>query len=92
MNDSPIGHAAWGRILDKSEYILVEKTTADEYNDKREGDRRKINIGRRTSCDRRSNVIRAQDPGDEDTGDEHEAKEHMGRKSMISSIGYRGEL
>ena len=32
MNDSPIGHAAWGRILDESEYILVEKTTADEYN------------------------------------------------------------
>jgi hypothetical protein len=28
----PIGNAAYARILDESEYILVEKTTADEYN------------------------------------------------------------
>ena len=27
-----LGHAAYARILDESEYILVEKTTADEYN------------------------------------------------------------
>ena len=28
-----IGDAAYGRVLDKKEYILVEKTTADEYNE-----------------------------------------------------------
>jgi len=27
-----IGDAAYARILDKSEYILFEKTTADEFN------------------------------------------------------------
>ena len=30
----PIGDSAYARILDESEYILVEKTTADEYNEK----------------------------------------------------------
>ena len=29
----PIGDSAYARILDESEYILVEKTTADEYNE-----------------------------------------------------------
>jgi len=28
-----IGDAAYARILEEKEYILVEKTTADEYND-----------------------------------------------------------
>jgi len=28
------GPSAMARILDESEYILVEKTTADEYNEK----------------------------------------------------------
>ncbi|MAF43930.1 MAG: hypothetical protein CMI54_07205 [Parcubacteria group bacterium] len=28
-----IGQAAYGRVLDKKDYILVEKTTADEYNE-----------------------------------------------------------
>ena len=28
----PIGNSAYGRILDESEYILVEPTTADKYN------------------------------------------------------------
>ena len=27
-----IGDSAYARIMDKSEYILVEKTTADEFN------------------------------------------------------------
>ena len=27
-----IGDSAYGRILDESEYILVEPTTADKYN------------------------------------------------------------
>ena len=29
---NPLGDSAYGRILDESEYILVEKTTADEFN------------------------------------------------------------
>ena len=31
-SDSGIGNSAYARILDESEYILVEKTTADEHN------------------------------------------------------------
>ena len=31
-NDPGIGNSAYARILDESEYILVEKTTADEHN------------------------------------------------------------
>ena len=31
-NGSRIGDSAYGRILDESEYILVEPTTADKYN------------------------------------------------------------
>ena len=27
-----IGDSSYARVLDESEYILVEKTTADEYN------------------------------------------------------------
>lgn len=27
-----IGDSAYARVLDESEYILVEKTTADEFN------------------------------------------------------------
>tara|TARA_R110000751_G_scaffold91920_1_gene180073 strand:+ start:232 stop:555 length:324 start_codon:yes stop_codon:yes gene_type:complete len=30
----PIGDSSYARILDESEYILVEPTTADEYNNK----------------------------------------------------------
>ena len=30
--DMIIGDSAYARVLDESEYILVEKTTADEYN------------------------------------------------------------
>ena len=29
---SKLGDSAYGRILDESEYILVEPTTADEFN------------------------------------------------------------
>ena len=29
---SNLGDSAYGRILDESEYILIEPTTADEYN------------------------------------------------------------
>tara|TARA_Y100000034_G_scaffold64404_1_gene77919 strand:+ start:340 stop:573 length:234 start_codon:yes stop_codon:yes gene_type:complete len=29
---SKLGDSAYGRILDESEYILVELTTADKYN------------------------------------------------------------
>ena len=29
---NPLGDSAYGRILDESEYILVEPTTADKYN------------------------------------------------------------
>ena len=32
IHGDPIGDAAYARILDESEYILVEKTTADEFN------------------------------------------------------------
>ena len=31
--DIIIGDSAYARVLDESEYILVEKTTADEYNE-----------------------------------------------------------
>ena len=29
---NPLGDSAYARILDESEYILVEPTTADKYN------------------------------------------------------------
>jgi len=29
---NPLGDSAYGRILDESEYILIEPTTADKYN------------------------------------------------------------
>ena len=29
---NPLGDSAYGRILNESEYILVEPTTADKYN------------------------------------------------------------
>ena len=32
-SDLTIGYSAYGRILNEDEYILVEKTTADEFND-----------------------------------------------------------
>ena len=35
-----IGDSAYGRIMDESEYILVEKTTADEFN---KGDKDEFN-------------------------------------------------
>ena len=31
-NDNKLGHGSYARILDDSEYILTEKTTADEFN------------------------------------------------------------
>ena len=31
-NENKLGQSSYARILDKSEYILVEKTTADEFN------------------------------------------------------------
>jgi len=31
-NDNKLGNSSYARILDESEYILVEKTTADEHN------------------------------------------------------------
>ena len=31
-DSDPIGDSAYGRVLDESEYILVEPTTADKYN------------------------------------------------------------
>jgi len=31
-NENRLGQSSYARILDKSEYILVEKTTADEFN------------------------------------------------------------
>ena len=33
-NNNKLGHGSYARILDKSEYILTEKTTADDYNPK----------------------------------------------------------
>ena len=32
--ESQIGDSAFARVMDESEYILVEKTTADEFNPK----------------------------------------------------------
>ena len=34
INDNILGNSSYARILDKSEYILIEKTTADEFNPK----------------------------------------------------------
>ena len=31
-NENRLGQGSYARILDESEYILVEKTTADEFN------------------------------------------------------------
>ena len=33
-NDNKLGHGSYARILDDAEYILTEKTTADDYNPK----------------------------------------------------------
>ena len=33
-NDNKLGHGSYARILDDSEYIITEKTTADDYNPK----------------------------------------------------------
>jgi len=33
-NNNKLGHGSYARILDDSEYILTEKTTADEFNPK----------------------------------------------------------
>ena len=34
INDNILGNSSYARILDESEYILTEKTTADDYNPK----------------------------------------------------------
>jgi|10_taG_2_1085330.scaffolds.fasta_scaffold178395_2 hypothetical protein len=57
-----IGDSAYARVLDESEYILVEKTTADEFNAMEELD--KITI--------KPDFISGRDPGDE-----HGANENM---------------
>ena len=54
-----IEDSSYARVLNESEYILVEKTTADEFNDNRQGDRR-------GNPDRREDhIISPHDPGDE---------------------------
>ena len=44
-SDFIIGDGAWARVLDESEYILTEKTTADEFNIR--GNERRSNVERR---------------------------------------------
>ena len=34
INDNILGNSSYARILDESEYILTEETTADDYNPK----------------------------------------------------------
>jgi len=48
-----IGDSAYARILNEDEYILVEKTTADEYNKEYQ------------KIVEKTNTITARDPGDE---------------------------
>lgn len=52
-----IGDSAYARVLDESEYILVEKTTADEFNMKEHETLMKLELS--------SDFISARDPGDE---------------------------
>ena len=47
-----IGDSAYARVMDESEYILVEKTTADEYNEYAEDiDLQAFAQGRKSSFD-----------------------------------------
>ena len=51
-----VGDSAYARVLDDSEYILVEKTTADEFNVMEELENLTI----------KPDFISGRDPGDED--------------------------
>ena len=49
----PIGDSAYARVLDESECILVDKTTADEYNEYAEDiDLQAFAQGRKSSYDK----------------------------------------
>jgi len=56
-----IGNSAYVRVLDDSEYILVEKTTADEFNPMEELE--KLTVRGTDDC-----MITYRDPGDENEG------------------------
>ena len=62
-----IGDSAYARVLDESEYILVEKTTADELNKKyaEDIDLQAFAQGRKSSFDESGDYISCRDPGDE---------------------------
>ena len=62
--DFIVGDSAYARILDESEYILVEKTTADEFNIR--GNERRNNAERRKdNVSKDDCMITYNDPGDE---------------------------
>ena len=52
-----IGDSAYARVLDESEYILVEKTTADEFNIKEHEKLMELESSK--------GFISGRDPGDE---------------------------
>ena len=65
-----IGGSAYARVLDESEYILVEKTTADELNKEyaEDIDLQAFAQGRKSSFDESGDYISCRDPGDEHKG------------------------
>ena len=65
--DFIVGDSAYARILDESEYILVEKTTADEFNNSFEKNSEIIHnyLANREDVSRDDCMITYADPGDE---------------------------
>ena len=64
--DMIIGDSAYGRVLDESEYILVEKTTADEFNVMEELDNlTSLKVSESEESEVGLQYISNRDPGDE---------------------------
>ena len=63
-----IGDSAYARVLDESEYILVEKTTADEFNVMEELDNlTSLKVSESEESEVGLQYISNRDPGDENT-------------------------
>ena len=68
--DMIIGDSAYARVLDESEYILVEKTTADEFNpalaqDSQEAFDSNFEDSFKKNSEIIHNYLSIRDPGDE---------------------------
>ena len=65
-DDTVIGDSAYARVLDESEYILVEKTTADEFNVMEELDNlTSLKVSESEESEVGLQYISNRDPGDE---------------------------